>query len=94
MFAENPDVFLRDFGVPCIAAGRGFSGILDTPDETMNMGGVNVLSTMYTLQCKTSDVLASAIVSGTAISVNAAAFVVRDVLSQDDGVFSQLTLSK
>ena len=64
MFAENPAVFLRDFGVPCVANGRSFTGILDTPDETMNMVGVNVLSTMYTLLVKTADQAAAGIASG------------------------------
>lgn len=94
MFAENPDVFLRDFGVPCSANGQTFTGILDTPDETLNMAGVNMLSTMYTLTVKTSAATAAALASGTAITVNASAFVVRDVMLEDDGVFTKLTLSK
>jgi len=94
VFAENPDTFLRDFGVPCVANGQAFTGIFDTPDETMNMAGVNVLSTMYTLLLKTSVTAAIGLVSGNSITVNAAAFVVRDVMLEGDGVFTQLTLSK
>lgn len=92
--SENPDVFLRDFGVPCVANAQSFTGILDTPDETMNMGGVNVLSTMYTLRCKSASVTAAGIASGTAVTVNGVAFVVRDVILEDDGVFSHLSMSK
>lgn len=94
MFTENPDVFLADFGVPCIANGQSFIGILDTPDETMNMGGVNVLSTMYTLQCKSSVAQALAIGTGSSVTANGMAFVVRDLVLEDDGVFCHLTLSK
>jgi hypothetical protein len=94
MFAEQTSVFLRDFGVPCACGAYAFTGILDAPDDTLNMGGVNVLSTMYVLQVQYSDVVAGGIASGTAITVNGQAFTVRDVLSVDDGIFSHLTLSK
>lgn len=94
MFIESLDVFLRDFGLPCVAGGRNFIGILDTPDETMNMAGVNVLSTMYVCTVKTSDAQAASLVSGVAITVNGTAFVIRDVMLEDDGAFTKLTLSK
>ncbi len=45
MIAEGLDVFLADFGVVCTSGGQTFKGLLDTPDETLNMGGVNILST-------------------------------------------------
>ena len=92
-FVDVPDAYLRDFGVPCVAGGRGFLGIFDRPDEVMNMAGVNVLSTMYTLTVKTSDVAASAIVSNSAITVNNIAYIVRDTMTQDDGAFTAVTLS-
>jgi hypothetical protein len=94
MISENIGVFLQDFGVPCTCGAYAFTGILDAPDDTLNMAGVNVLSTMYVLQVKTSDVLGAGLVSGIVINVNSAPFVVRDVLSVDDAVFSHLTLSK
>lgn len=94
MLTENPAVFLQDFGVPCTCGAYSFTGVLDAPDETLNMGGVNVLSTMYVLQVQTSDVVAAGIASGSNLAVNGQAFVVRDVLSTDDGVFTHLTLSK
>jgi hypothetical protein len=94
VLTEHPGVFLKDFGVPCSCGTYSFTGIPDVPDETLNMGGVNVLSTMYALQVQTSDVVAAGIVSGSQITANGQAFVVRDVLSVDDGVFSHLTLSK
>ncbi|MEI8327174.1 MAG: hypothetical protein WCH44_17795 [Betaproteobacteria bacterium] len=94
MLTENIGVLLKDFGVPCAAAGYSFTGIFDAPDDTLNMGGINVLSTMYRLTAQTSDVLDGAIESGSVLTVNGSAFVVRDVISVDDGVFSHLTLSK
>lgn len=94
MFTENTDVFLRDFGVPCSCGAFNFTGILNKPDETLAAAGVNVLSTMYLLECKTVDVVSASIISGSNITVDGQAFVVRDVLSVDDGVFNHLTLSK
>lgn len=93
MLTENPDVFLQDFGVMCSSGGHAFMGLLDTPDETLNMGGINLISTMYVLAVKSADVVQSAIVTGSAITVGGKPYVVRDVLQQDDGVFSNLTLS-
>lgn len=94
MFAENPDVFLQDMGVTCTKGAYSFKGLFDMPDQTMQMAGVNIISTMYQLTCKTSDVTAAAIVSGVAITVAGGTYVVRDVIQQDDGVFSALSLSK
>lgn len=91
---ENLAVFMTDFGVPCSAGAFNFTGILDLPDETLGMAGVNVLSTMYVLQVRTSDVRAASIASNSSVTVNGQAFTVRDVISIDDGAFSHLTLSK
>lgn len=91
--AENLDVFLRDFGVTCVFAGHTFLGIFDRPDDIMNMGGVNVSSTMYLVTVKSSDVAAAVIKSGSTGTVNGISYVVRDVLMLDDGTFSNLTLS-
>ena len=93
MFTENTGVFLRDFGVPCTCGAYAFTGIYNSPDDTMNMGGVNLLSTMYELTVTAADVAGGAITSGSSITVNGRAFVVRDVISLDDGVFNNLTLS-
>lgn len=94
MITENLAIFLQDFGVPCSCGAINFTGVLDTPDETLSMGGVNVLSTMYTLLVRASDVAAAAIASASALTVNGAAYTVRDILLQDDGAFCVLTLSK
>lgn len=94
MLTESLSVFLRDFGVTCVAGGRTFLGLLDTPDETMNMAGVNVVSTMYECTVQTTDAQAAALSSGSAITVAGQAFVIRDLLLFDDGAFTKLTLSK
>ena len=94
MFSESTAVFLADFGVACTSGAVNFKGILDAPDDTLSMGGVNVLSTMYQLTVQASDVQAATIKSGSAISVAGVAYEVRDVLSVDDGVFNTLTLTK
>ena len=94
MFAENLDIFLREFGVQCSAAGQAFTGILSQPDEMMLMAGVNVMSTMFELTVKSSDVAALAIKSKTAIVIAAVNYEVRDVMLIDDGGFSKLTVSK
>jgi len=95
MFAENLDVFVRDFGVPLVKAGYAAClGLFDTPDETMNMAGVNLLSTMYVVEIKTSDAQARNLGNGDSVTVNGAAFIVRDVMLKDDGAFTAVTLSK
>ena len=94
MFTENLDAFLAEMSVPCSVGAYSFKGLFDLPDETLSAAGVNVLSTMYQLQVKTSDVVAAAIASGTSITVNGTVYVVRDVLSHEDGAFSVLTLSR
>jgi hypothetical protein len=91
VFAENLDVFLRDFGTVCVASSRIFLGLLDTPDETLSMGGVNVLSTNFLLTVKAPDAVGLA--TGSTIVVQGHAYAVRDVLQQDDGAFVQITLS-
>lgn len=95
MYAQDLDVFFTGLdAASCTANGFGFRGLLDTPDESLNQFGVNVLSTMYVLTCKSSDVASAGIASGAAITVGAAAYVVRDVMLVDDGAITHLTLSK
>lgn len=101
MFSESPGVFLADFGCPCTCGAYPFTGTLDAPDDTLSMGGVNQISTMYVLEVLTSDVVAAGIQTGSTIVVDATSmglgvltFCVRDVLAIDDGVFKHLTLQK
>lgn len=80
-----------EFGVTCqIDAGQSFVGILDSPME--QLAGGMALTREYLLYAKTSDV--GATVRGTAITVGGASYTVRQNLPIDDGLFSELLLSK
>lgn len=94
MITENLAAFLQDFGVACTCGTTSFTGLLDMPTDSLNMGGTNVLSDMFVLLVQTSDVHAAGIQTGSSVTVNGTAYVVRDALLQDDGAFSILTLSK
>ena len=90
-FVEAPDAFLNDFGVTCqIGAGSTFLGLLMMPTEVI--AGDMVLSVDYSLIAKTADVSSAA--RGTSITVDSVAYTVRENRQQDDGVFSELFLSK
>jgi hypothetical protein len=69
---------------------QSFVGILDSPME--QLAGGMALTREYLLYAKTSDV--SATVRGTAITVGGASYTVRQNLPIDDGLFSELLLSK
>lgn len=82
---------LSEFAVTCqIGAGEEFRGILDSPMDVI-AGGV-ALSREYLLTAKTSDVSSAA--RGTSITVDSAAYTVRENRPVDDGLFSELLLSK
>lgn len=97
MFAENLDVFLREFGKPCVVAGRPdkpFLGIKEEPDSEVRVGGFNSKSTMYAVLVKTSVVTELDIKFNTAITVDGVAFTVREGEQIDDGAFTQLNITK
>lgn len=82
---------LSEFAVTCqIGAGSEFKGILDSPMDVI-AGGI-ALSREYLLTAKTSDVSSAA--RGTSITVDSAAYTVRENRPVDDGLFSELLLSK
>jgi hypothetical protein len=90
-FPELPDAFLAEFSVTCqIGAGTAFLGILDSPMDVI-AGGM-ALSREYLLTAKTSDVSTAA--RGTSITVDSLSYTVRENRPVDDGVFSELLLSK
>ena len=93
MALQDTFAFLNtdEFGVTCqIGAGAEFVGILDSPMEVI-AGGM-ALSREYLLIAKTSDV--SALTRGTSITVASEAYTVRENRPVDDGLFSELLLSK
>jgi hypothetical protein len=80
-----------EFGVTCqIGAGASFVGILDSPVDVI-AGGM-ALSREYLLTAKTSDVSSAS--RGTSITVGGASYTVRENRAIDDGLFSELLLSK
>ena len=81
---------VNEFGVSCTLGASTFVGILDSPVEVL-AGGM-ALSREYLLLAKTSDV--STAVRGTSITVNSVSYTVRENRAIDDGIFSELLLSK
>jgi hypothetical protein len=80
-----------EFGVTCqIGAGASLVGILDSPVDVI-AGGM-ALSREYLLTAKTSDV--SSATRGTSITVGGSSYTVRENRAIDDGLFSELLLSK
>ena len=93
MALQDTFAFLNsdEFGIACqIGAGAEFVGILDSPMEVI-AGGM-ALSREYLLIAKTSDV--SSATRGTSITVASEAYTVRENRPVDDGIFSELLLSK
>lgn len=93
MALQDTFAFLNtdEFGVTCqIGAGAEFVGILDSPMEVI-AGGM-ALSREYLLIAKTSDV--SALTRGASITVASEGYTVRENRPVDDGLFSELLLSK
>jgi hypothetical protein len=79
-----------EFGVTCSIGASSFVGILDSPVEVL-AGGM-ALSREYLLYAKTSDVSSAA--RGTSITVDGASYTVRENRAIDDGLFSEMLLSK
>jgi hypothetical protein len=93
MSLQDTFAFLNtdEFGVTCqIDAGDDFVGILDSPMDVI-AGGM-ALSREYLLTAKTSDV--SALARGSSITVASATYTVRENRPVDDGLFSELLLTK
>lgn len=87
---EVLDTFLQDFGSPVVWGQVTGSGILDSPTELVN--GDRALSVEFTLTVKTS--LFGNAKYGDALTVDGAAYTVRETLRLDDGQLSMIILSK
>jgi hypothetical protein len=89
---EDLDEFLRDFGVPCTSGASSFLGLLDQPDELMDLQRVGAHSRQYELSYRTSAV---ALARDASVVVAGAAYTVREASRQvGDGAFSRVLLSK
>jgi hypothetical protein len=87
---EDLTVFLTDFGVSCTAGAVSALGILDMPTEII-AGGM-VLTTDYLLTARTIDF--GGLMYGDSITVDGVTYQVRETRKLDDGVFSELLLTK
>lgn len=90
MLSENLDAFLSDFGVVVTRGSATTTGVLDMPSEVI-AGGM-VITTDYALTVKSSAL--PGLAYGDALTVDGAAYTVREVRAQDDGKFSIVYLSK
>jgi hypothetical protein len=89
-FTENLDVFTADFGVSVIAGAVSGAGILDMPGELVADG--MVISTDYSLRCEASKF--GTLAYGASITVDGAAYTIRENIPIEDGVFCVITLQK
>jgi hypothetical protein len=93
MSLQDTFAFLNtdEFGVTCqIGSADEFVGILDSPMDVI-AGGM-ALSREYLLTAKTSDV--SALARGSSITIASDDYTVRENRPVDDGLFSELLLTK
>jgi hypothetical protein len=91
---EDLDAFLEDHGKPCRAGATDFLGILDQPDQDLDLGKASTTSTMYVLTVKSSVVAQVPLRNGTHITVDGVAYIARHPLQLDDGAFTQFNLTK
>jgi hypothetical protein len=87
---EDLDLFLADFGVPITAGAVSGVGIFDMPSEIVADGVV--LTTDYRVTAKASEF--GDLLNGSEVSVNGAAYTVRNVQFMDDGKFVELMLQR
>lgn len=91
-FTEDLAPYIADFGVPCVFGVQQFSGLLDQPDELMQLQRGNALSREYSLTYITAQ---ATLARGTTGTVSGVAFSVREAPHQvGDGAFSTVLLSK
>ncbi|MEY2891165.1 MAG: hypothetical protein RJA98_1073 [Pseudomonadota bacterium] len=91
-FVEDHGAFLADFGVPCIAGSAQFLGLLDQPDEVLDLTRASAHSRQYQLTFITT---AATLRRDDPVSVDGRAYQVREAPRQvDDGAFSTVLISK
>lgn len=94
MINEDLDVYLADFGVPCVVAGQTITGIFNQADDVMQFDVGNVQSRMFDLTLKTSDVTALVIKAKTVIVVNGVSYEVRQLDQPGDAAFTTCKVRK
>lgn len=89
---EDLDAFLDDFGLPCMAEGTSFMGLLDQPDELLQVARAGAHS-RQTLLTYRSDAVELA--REVPVLVKGVAHVVREAPRQlGDGAFSRVLLTR
>jgi hypothetical protein len=92
MDGEDLDAFLADFGVPCMAASVAFLGLLDQPDELMQLGRAAASSRQYELTFRSDAV---ALARDAVVLVRGTEHVAREAPHQiGDGAFSRVLLTR
>ena len=93
-FIEETDLFLTDFAQKVFFEDGEFFAIFNTPDQILS--GDMIVSTDYTLQAKTVDVEKIYVGSVLQLDINGCItdFEVRQKIMTDDGVFSEIAMSK
>ena len=87
---EDLSVFLNDFGVSCTSGATTALGILDMPSQLI--ADSMVITTDYQLTAKASDF--GGLKYNDAITVDGAAYTVRETRLIDDGRFCEVSLMK
>jgi hypothetical protein len=90
MITEDLSVFFNDFGVTVVWSSVTGKGILDAPTNVM--GGGMVLSNEYLLTVKTAEF--GGAMYGDLMTVNSVSYNVREARQVDDGVLTEILLSK
>jgi riboflavin synthase alpha subunit len=90
VITEDLDLFLEDFGVTCTAGAVTAKGILDMPSQVVADG--IVLTTDYKVTCRSS--VFGTLKYGDSITVDGAAYTVRENMLIDDGKFCEIMLQK
>jgi hypothetical protein len=89
---EDLDAFLADFGVPCQAEGVAFLGLLDQPDEVMQLARAGAHSRQVELTYRSDAV---ALAREAVVMVKSMPHQVREAPRQiGDGAFSRVLLTR
>jgi hypothetical protein len=90
--ADDEAAFLADMGVPCSAGAVAFVALFDQADALVDLSRAAVHTRQYTLTYRSSAVT---LTRGQAVTVNGAAYTVREAPQQlDDGAFTRAVVTK
>jgi len=90
VITEDLNLFLEDFGVTCTSGAVTAKGILDMPSQVVADG--MVLTTDYKLTVRTADF--GGLLYGSPITVDGVNYQVREAMKIDDGMFTDLMLTR